>query len=169
MITPSYVRTMLAYNAEMNRRLYAAASRLTDAERRADRGAFFLSIHGTLVHLLWGDQTWMSRFDGWPKPAMPAKDSAAMIDDYGELSKQRIKADQDMQDWAERITREWLEEDLVWFSDALQREMRTPRGFLVAHILNHQTHHRGQVHAMLTACGQATGDTDLFLVIEPRR
>jgi uncharacterized damage-inducible protein DinB len=119
MITPSYVQTMSAYNGEMNRRLYAAASRLTDSERRANRGAFFKSIHGTLVHLLWGDRTWMSRFDGWPKPAMGAKDSPSMIDDFEELSEQRIKADDDMQDWARRVTREWLEENMIWFSDAV--------------------------------------------------
>ncbi len=90
-----------------------------------------------------------------------------MVDGFEELSERRVKADRDMQDWAVRVTREWLEENMIWLSDALQREMRTPRGFLVAHLLNHQTHHRGQVHAMLTACGQATGDTDLFLVVEP--
>ncbi len=77
MITPAYVRTMAAYNAEMNRRLYAAADRLDDAERRADRGAFWSSIHGTLCHLVWGDQMWMSRFAGWPKPAVgPARQRA---------------------------------------------------------------------------------------------
>jgi uncharacterized damage-inducible protein DinB len=168
-ITPTYLRTMTAYNAEMNGRLYAAASRLTDSERKADRGAFFKSIHGTLVHLLWGDQTWMSRFDAWPKPAMAARDSPSMIDDFTQLSEQRIKADKDMEDWAGRVSHEWLDETMTWFSDALQREMRLPRGFLVAHLLNHQTHHRGQVHAMLTACGQDTGDTDLFLVVEPAR
>ncbi len=167
MITPSYVQTMTSYNAEMNRRIFAAALRLTDTERKADRGAFFKSIHGTLVHLLWGDRTWMSRFDGWPKPTMGAKDSPLMIGTFEELSEHRVKADTDMEDWAKRITPEWLNENMIWFSDALQREMRLPRGFLVAHLLNHQTHHRGQVHAMLTACGQATGDTDLFLVVEP--
>ena len=53
MITPAYVGTMAAYNAEMNRRLYGAAGRLSDAERRASRGAFWGSIHGTLTHILW--------------------------------------------------------------------------------------------------------------------
>jgi len=167
MIRLSYVRTMTAYNAEMNSRLYTAASRLTDSERKADRGAFFKSIHGTLVHLLWGDQTWMSRFDDWPKPPLGAKDSSSMIDDFDQLSEQRVRADKGMQDWAGHVTLEWLDEDPIWFSDVLQREMRTPRWFLVAHLLNHQTHHRGQVHAMLTACGQETGDTDLFLVVQP--
>src|SRR5580692_1014997 len=50
MITPAYVRMMAAYNAEMNRRLYAAAANLTDDQRREDRGAFFGSIHRTLGH-----------------------------------------------------------------------------------------------------------------------
>ena len=49
MITPAYVPTMAAYNAEMNRRLYGAAARLSDAERRQPRGAFWGSIHGTLT------------------------------------------------------------------------------------------------------------------------
>ena len=71
MITPAYVRTMAEYNAEMNRRLYDAANRLSDAERRRDRGAFWHSIHGTLVHILWGDCQWMSRFDNWPRPQTP--------------------------------------------------------------------------------------------------
>ena len=68
LINPAYVRTMAAYNAEMNRRIYGAAERLGDDVRRQDRGAFWASIHGTLCHLLWGDQMWMARFDGWPKP-----------------------------------------------------------------------------------------------------
>src|ERR1051326_6574453 len=73
MITPAYVRTMAAYNTEMNKSLYDAASRLSDAERRRDRGAFWHSIHGTLVHILWGDGQWMSRFDGWRRPATPIR------------------------------------------------------------------------------------------------
>ena len=65
MITPAYVRTMAAYNSEMNRRLYGPAARLSDEARKADRGAFWGSIHKTLTHILWGDNSWMSRFDGW--------------------------------------------------------------------------------------------------------
>ena len=53
----------------------------------------------------------------------------------------------------------------VWFSGSTQREMRMPRGLLVTHFFNHQTHHRGQAHALITAAGEQTGDTDLFLVI----
>ena len=165
MISPAYVRLMAEYNAEMNRRLYAAAARLTDAERRADRGAFWGSVHGTLNHLLWGDTQWMSRFDNWEKPPVGIKQSGGMIDDFATLQTRREQADAAIIDWASRADDAWLAEDLVWFSGAAQREMRRKKGPLVAHFFNHQTHHRGQVHAMLTACGQDTGDTDLFLVV----
>jgi uncharacterized damage-inducible protein DinB len=164
-VQPPFVRTMAAYNAEMNRRLYAAASRLSDAERRKARGAFFGSIHGTLCHLLWGDQAWMSRFDNWPKPAVPQKESAGLVEDFAELARQRVDADARISDWAQRVDAAWLAQDLVWFSQSAQKELRNPRGFLVTHFFNHQTHHRGQVHAMITAAGEQTGDTDLFLVV----
>ena len=165
MITPAYIRTMAAYNAEMNRRLYGAAARLSETERRASRGAFWGSIHGTLTHILWGDRQWMSRFDDWPKPDTPIKQSAGMIDDFAELAATRERADADITRWAHKVDDAWLAEDMVWFSGAANREMRAPKGLLVAHFFNHQTHHRGQAHAMLTAAGQETGDTDLFLLI----
>ena len=165
MITPAYIRTMAEYNAEMNRRLYGAAARLSDAERRASRGAFWGNIHGTLNHLLWGDSQWMSRFDNWPKPTAAIKQSGQMIDDFAELSAARELADADISKWAAKVDSAWLEEDLTWFSGAANREVRAPLRLLVTHFFNHQTHHRGQVHAMLTAAGQETGDTDLFLLI----
>ena len=164
-VQPAFVRTMAAYNAEMNRRLYAAAARLSDAERRKARGAFWGSIHGTLCHLLWGDQAWMSRFDYWPKPAVPQKESAGLVAEFAELARLRHDADARISDWAQRVDAAWLAEDMVWFSQSAQKELRNPRGFLVTHFFNHQTHHRGQAHAMITAAGEQTGDTDLFLVV----
>jgi uncharacterized damage-inducible protein DinB len=49
-------------------------------------------------------------------------------------------------------------------SGAAGRELSMPASFLVVHFFNHQTHHRGQAHALITACGEKTGDTDLFMV-----
>jgi len=164
-VGPGYVRTMAAYNAEMNRRLYAAAGRLSDAERQAPRGAFWSSIHGTLCHLLWGDQIWMSRFDGWTPPPVKQKESAGMIADFAELTRQRAEADDKINAWAARVDDAWLAGDMVWFSQSAQKELHQPRMMLVTHFFNHQTHHRGQVHALLTAAGERTGDTDLFLVV----
>jgi len=165
LVGPAFVRTMAAYNAEMNRRIYAAAQRLPERERRLARGAFWGSIHGTLCHLLWGDRMWMSRFDDWPKPTISQKDSATLIDDFGELARARIEADGRISSWAERLSAQWLAQEEVWFSASVNKELRQPRSLLVTHFFNHQTHHRGQAHAMITACGEKTGDTDLFLVL----
>jgi uncharacterized damage-inducible protein DinB len=164
MITPDFVRTMAAYNAEMNRRLYDAAARLPDAERRRDRGAFWRSIHGTLCHLVWGDSMWMARFDGWEKPTVPLRQSAEMVADFDDMGRMRVALDAKLVAWGERLDAAWLAQDQTWFSGAAQREMRRPRTLLVAHFFNHQTHHRGQAHAMLTAAGEQTGDTDLMLL-----
>jgi uncharacterized damage-inducible protein DinB len=165
MITPTYIRTMAEYNAEMNRRLYAAAARLSDTERRERHGAFWGSIHGTLTHILWGDQQWMSRFDGWERPTTPIKQSAGMIEDFSVLRTERDKADAAISRWANKVDDAWLAEDLTWFSGAANREVTAKKGLLVTHFFIHQTHHRGQAHAMLTAAGQETGDTDLFLLV----
>jgi uncharacterized damage-inducible protein DinB len=105
------------------------------------------------------------RFDGWPKPAVIQKESATLIDNFDDLKRQRIDADQRISDWAGRVTNEWLAEDQTWFSPSINKELRKPRSFLVTHFFNHQTHHRGQAHAIITACGEKTGDTDLFLVV----
>jgi uncharacterized damage-inducible protein DinB len=165
LITPAFVRTMAAYNGEMNRRLYAAAGRLTDAARREMRGAFWGSIHGTLCHTLWGDQMWMSRFDNWPKPQAHQRESACLVDDFDQLKATRFDADARITDWAQRVSPDWLAGEMVWYSMSVSRELRQPTGLLVTHLFNHQAHHRGQAHAMITAAGEKTGDTDLPFVI----
>jgi uncharacterized damage-inducible protein DinB len=166
MISPAFVAMMAAYNAEMNRRLFDAARRLSDGERRLQRGAFWGTIHGTLCHVLWGDRMWMSRFDGWEKPATAIKDSGAMFADFDELHQARIEADEKISGWASRVSASWLAGNQVWFSAAAGREMQASRGLLVTHFFNHQTHHRGQAHALITAAGEQTGDTDLFLIVD---
>ena len=165
MITPDYLTTMAAYNAEMNRRIYDAAARLSDEERRRERGAFWGSIHGTLNHILWGDTAWMSRFDGWEKPLHGIKQSASLHEDFFALKRARAEADRRISDWAGRVTPEWLSGDLAWFSAVLGKEISKAKSLLVMHFFNHQTHHRGQVHAMLTAAGEKTGDTDLPFIL----
>jgi uncharacterized damage-inducible protein DinB len=161
MITPAFVQVMADYNAWQNRSLYAAAATLADAERRRDRGAFFGSIHGTLNHLLWADRIWMSRFDGWEKPAVAIADSARMIDSFEALRAARIEADARIIAWAARLDPAWLAGELRWFSTIAQAETVRPCALLVVHLFNHQTHHRGQAHALLTAAGARPEPTDL--------
>lgn len=166
MISPDWCRIMAAYNSEMNRRIYGAADTLDDTARRADRGAFWDGIHGTLVHLLWGDTIWMSRFDGWEKPSVGIKDSPGMIEAWGALRTARTAADARIEAWAGGLTEARLATPLTSFSAVANREMTMPTWFTVAHFFNHQTHHRGQVHALLGAAGVATGDTDIPLVVD---
>jgi uncharacterized damage-inducible protein DinB len=162
MITPGYLRTMADYNRWQNESQYGAADQLTDAQRKAERGAFFGSIHGTLNHLLFGDQIWMSRFAGTPKPkAAGIPDSVSMYESWDDLKRERQAFDQVIIDWAATLDPAWLEGDLTWYSGAAGREITKPKCLLVAHMFNHQTHHRGQVHCLLTQAGVKPGTTDL--------
>lgn len=167
MVDTAYAIAMARYNAWQNDNLYGAAATLTDAARRQDRGAFFGSIHATLCHLLWADRMWLSRFAGTPKPSVPGSESARMIGPWDELVAERRITDAALGEWAAGLAPDWLAGDLTWFSGISQRELTRPRAQLVAHMFNHQTHHRGQIHAMLTAAGAKPGDTDLMLLDWP--
>ena len=161
MITPAYCRTMARYNRWQNNSLYREADTLSEAERHRDRGAFFGSIQRTLTHILWGDTMWMSRFDGWERAPVGMSKSAEMIVDWQELKTARLLADAKIADWAGRLTEDDLVGDLSWYSSVLKAEVKKPMGMLAAHLFNHQTHHRGQVHAMLTAAGCTPDATDM--------
>jgi uncharacterized damage-inducible protein DinB len=162
MITPAYVRTMAAYNRWQNGSLYGMADRLSDADRKEPRGAFFGSIHATLNHLLWADQMWMHRFTGSPRPkAEGIPGSVAMHEDWEELKRERQAFDGVIIGWAERLDPDWLNGDLTWYSGSVKSDVTRPKSLLVAHFFNHQTHHRGQVHCLLTQCNLRPGTTDL--------
>lgn len=163
MIDPAYVRLMAEYNAEMNRRWIAAASRLTNAQRHEPRGVFWGSIHATFNHLLWADRVWMSRFTGSPEPSGTRAKSGAFCADFAELSSLRAATDAEMLGWAETVDAAWLAAPCLWFRGTA-REFSTERSVQVAHMFNHQTHHRGQIHAILTSFGEDTAETDLWIV-----
>ncbi len=166
MIDRAYVVTMAAYNRWQNDNLYGAADALSEAARKQDRGAFFGSIQGTLNHSVWADEVWMGRFSGRPHPVTPIERSCDRYQDWKDLRAARIALDADIVAWADALDPAWLTRSPV--RSAGGRKAKGPRthGFLVVHMFNHQTHHRGQVHAMLTAAGVRPGDTDL-LKMEP--
>ena len=90
MITPEYARTMAVYNRWQNENLYGTADALSDEVRKQQRGAFFGSIHGTLNHLVWGDQIWMSRFASTPRPnADGIPNSTTMYERWDDLKRER--------------------------------------------------------------------------------
>ncbi len=166
MIDAAYVQRLARYSRWQNENVYGVADRLSDDERRRERGAFFGSIHGTLSHLLWADCTWINRFSDTPKPSTGIAGSKALYADWAGLKDERTAMDEKIVRWADSVDPTWLASDYTWFSNAAQRDVSKPMWTLVAHFFNHQTHHRGQVHAMLTQAGATPGDTDLFLMPE---
>ncbi len=167
MITTAYARTMARYNQWQNGSLYGAADGLSEDQRRRDRGAFFGSIHGTFNHLLWADQIWLHRFSAAPKPAATSiAQSVGQIEDWAELKRERAVFDMQMIDWATGLREDDIAGELRWYSGALGKEVTNERALLLTHIFNHQTHHRGQLHAMLTAAGARPDATDLAFMPE---
>jgi len=79
------------YNGWCNERLYAAAATVSDADYRANRGAFFKSLHGTLNHLPVGDRILMRRFTGVGE--VPASLDAILYDDFASLRAARRSED----------------------------------------------------------------------------
>jgi len=163
MISTDYVATMARYNAWQNRSVASALETMDEADLRAERGAFFVSILGTLNHVLWADRMWMSRLDGWRRPEGGLAQSATLLPTFAAWKAERERVDGRLIVWADDLRPARLRGDLTWRSGATGQEMARPVALCVVHLFNHQTHHRGQVHAMLTAAGRDPGVTDLAL------
>ncbi len=159
MIEPDYCRVMARYNAWMNEGLYALAEGMTADELRSDLGAFFGSILATLNHLLWADQVWMSRFTGRERPSVGIRER--MYDDFGALRDARRAMDEEIRTWADAVTRAWLAETISWRSGQDGGTRSRPAWLLAVHLFNHQTHHRGQITAMMSGLGYDYGVTDV--------
>jgi uncharacterized damage-inducible protein DinB len=147
----TYVSTMARYNLWQNASLTAAANTLTGAERKEERGVFFGSIERTFSHLFWADQMWFARFTGTPSPGGTIEDSLELIDDWAAFCDARSALDQRILDWADGMDDDWSESG----------SSAAPKATFVIQFFNHQTHHRGQIHAMLTAAGARPEDTDV--------
>ena len=138
---------MARYNAWANDRLYTACAALPEAEYMKARGAFFGSIHGTLNHILLGDKAWMGRLEG----VAASFDGLDQIlhDDFAGLSDARTTEDRHIATFTERLRPAHLE-DIVTYRNHAGEAQETPVRWILTHMLNHATHHRGQVHGMLS-------------------
>lgn len=161
MIDAGFCRTMSRYNAWQNKQLLDSLQALPEAELTRDRSAFFGSILATANHLLWGDKMWMSRFDGGPRPKTALGDSGGLCDNFADWSAERFRTDGRIRIWCDDVGDRDLAGDLTWNSGATGRTESRPLAFCVVHMFNHQTHHRGQIHAMITAAGGSAPVSDL--------
>lgn len=152
---------MLAgYNAWCNRRLYDAAAQLPDADYRADRGAFFKSVHGTLNHLLATDRIWMKRFTG--QGDAPTRLDAILFDNLADLRAARETEDARIVAYIDRLTEADLAGRIRYRTITNPTDIEQPLAPVLSHFFNHQTHHRGQVHCLLTGFGRDAPALDLI-------
>jgi uncharacterized damage-inducible protein DinB len=159
MITPDYCLMMARYNRWMNERLYALLAEMDDDARKRDRDAFFRSIHGTLNHLLWGDRMWLGRFIDEPC-TVPAF-GIDMFADFTELRRERDATDQQMLNWADAVTADWLLSTLTYTSKVDGRTRALSAAIATIHLFNHGSHHRGQLTTLMKQAGRDPGVTDL--------
>lgn len=159
MITADYAGQLARYNSWMNEKLMAACATLPDAARQHDQGAYFGSIDATLSHLLWADGLWLSRFEGRAAPTVEAP--LRMFSDFAAYCSLRRQCDTALSNWATGVTAEWLASECSWYSSMYQRHFSRPAWLLVAHLFNHQTHHRAQIGTLLKQQGIDPGVTDL--------
>lgn len=156
----AYTQDLAAYNRWMNTRLYAVCAELTDAQRREDRGVFFKSVHGTLNHLVLTDKLWLGRFLGEPFSIRSLDQE--LYADFGALRRAREKTDTKIIAWAETLSDDTLRGTLRYTSAISAQPRRYEMATAVTHFFNHQTHHRGQLTALLSQFGKDYGVTDLI-------
>ena len=157
-------RMMARYNRLANERLYGACGGLSDGKRRRDRKGFFRSIHGTLNHILVGDRIWLGRFQGKSMPSTGL--DAILYDDFAALETARRDEDRRIEAFAAGLEDSVLASTVSYKNNQGLR-FDDPVPVLLTHLFNHQTHHRGQVHDMLSQTGIEPPSLDLHRVLIP--
>ncbi len=146
------------YNAWATARLLDAVAHVPDADYRRDAGLFFRSIHGTLNHLLVGEQLlWFVRFaEGFsPRVALDAEaePERARLDERlraGTARWEPLIAALPAERWAGTLD----------YTTSQGVPASLPFAGVLAHVFNHSTHHRGQITAALTALGRPAPEID---------
>ncbi len=152
-------RLFAHYNAWANVRLYGAVAELSDSDYRADLGVFFGSLHRTLNHLVVTDRIWMKRFTG--SGDAPDRLDAILFDDLASLRLAREAEDARIVAWVEGLSEADLAATISYRPVSDPQEIRQPLAPALSHVFNHQTHHRGQCHAMLTRLTGTAPSLDL--------
>ena len=152
---------MAGYNAWCNERIYDVAAQLSDADYRADRGAFFKSVHGTLNHLLVTDRIWLKRFSG--QGEAPNRLDAILFENLSELLAAREREDERIVGYIDGLSDADLAGRIRYKTITNPAEIEQPLAPALVHFFNHQTHHRGQIHCLLTGFGLKAPSLDLIL------
>jgi uncharacterized damage-inducible protein DinB len=141
-----HFRMFALYNRWANERIYGCAAQLTPEALAEDRGAFFGSLLGTLNHLLVTDRLWMSRLEG--TSLRGTRLNEVLYEDFGDLSAARRAQDQTVIAFVHDLSEERLAETLDYATTSGAPQSQ-PIHQVLAHLFNHQTHHRGQAHHLV--------------------
>jgi uncharacterized damage-inducible protein DinB len=154
---------MAKYNAWANARLFRMALALPDELYRKGVGTYFDSLHGTLNHLLVADRIWMRRLTGTGEH--PNKLNAILFDDLSSLHTARLVEDDRIIGFVQGLSDSSFE-DVCEYRTLNGTAQRQRRREIFAHLFNHETHHRGQAHAILTVLGVTEPDSlDLLVML----
>ena len=156
---------MARYNRWANDRLHAAIEQLPRNVYHQPRQAFFGSIHGTLNHLLVGDEVWLSRFERQPTPDVKLDDQP--FSDLKALRAARSAMDERIIALADSYDAAEIGQTIRYRMITLPDEIEMPLAICWMHLFNHQTHHRGQIHDQLSQTDVPPPSIDLiYYVIE---
>jgi uncharacterized damage-inducible protein DinB len=161
-MTPEHFRTLGRYNRWANGRLYDACALLDDAEYRKPRPAFFGSIHGTLNHLLVGDRVWLGRIERAPSGI--ERLDQILYDDLAALRAAREAEDARILSLVDRLDEGALTRELD-YANMAGAPQRTRLDWVLVHLFNHETHHRGQAHGLLSQTAVAPPPLDLIFFL----
>ena len=157
----AHVRTLARANRLANHRLHAGCLQLTDAEFKAQRVSFFTSLWETLNHILIVDWYYIAAL--YREPNMrDAFKSETPFDTMDALAAAQVKSDQRLINWCDGADDSALEAEV----DMIRRDhvQRDRAQHVLMHLMTHQIHHRGQVHAMLAGTAVAPPQLDEFLM-----
>lgn len=158
-MTAAYFKTFAAYNRWANTRIYAAVAELPAAEFARPRPVFFGSIMATLNHILVGDLLWLARIEKTESPAYSL--DQILYEGFDRLRVARLEMDERIVAFAVALTDRKIAADLT-YKNTSGGEFTMPLNHVLGHVFNHQTHHRGQVHDMLSQLGAPPPALDLI-------
>lgn len=160
MFTLEIFETFARYNRWMNEKLYTICESMSDEERKRDLGVPFHSIHGTFNHLLLADRLWLGRFQNNEFHFETLADE--LYSDFGELRRERAKTDDAIDAWIATLSESALSGAFTFHSRSRNQDNTFLLSSVMLHFFNHQTHHRGQITAMIETLGYDCGVTDLL-------
>ncbi len=152
-----YFQALARYNRWANRRLYEACLAMPLREYVKDRLAFFSSIGNTLNHILVADRIWLARLQGVP----PENNELGTIlhPECADLWQARQRED----DFIIGLFDGFNDGNLgvtLKYTDTEGVPTVIPASMAFGHFFNHQTHHRGQAHNMVSQAGLAPPPLD---------